>query len=65
MGFIRRKGPNKEAIAARVAKFVQEEAPAEANANVQPLNPGFFQLERMRTSSVAKARSKTAPKLKG
>jgi hypothetical protein len=43
-----------EAIAKRVAEFPA----AKAVEGVTPLNPGFFQLERMRMSSAPKEKDK-------
>jgi hypothetical protein len=58
----RRRGrPDPEKIAARAAKF---EAPV-AREGVVPLNRGFFQVERARMNSRAKARSKVRLKVGG
>lgn len=58
----RRPQPDGAVIAARVAK-VKDVAPAVEG--VQPLNPGFFRLERMRMQSVAKKRAKVRAKVGG
>lgn len=61
-GKLRRK-PASERIAARVARFADRAPEA---AHVVPLNPGFFQLERMRAaSSAAKKRAKVLAKVRG
>lgn len=55
----RRKKPANEKIALRVAKFCECHEPGAAcPEGVQPLNPGFFLLERMRASSGAKSKAK-------
>jgi len=61
-GKMRRK-PDAARIAARVARFA-DVAPLR-HPNVMLLNPGFFQLERMRASSAAKKRGKTRAKVRG
>lgn len=57
-------------IAARVARFgVPEQRPRLGLVGmkeiVQPLNPGFFQLEALRQATVAKKRGKTRAKVRG
>lgn len=51
-----------ERVAARVRKFKDEPPVAEG---VTALNPGFFHLERMRSASTAKRRSKKRAKVRG
>ena len=65
-----RPSPDGARIAARVKRFVKVEVPERKglvgrNEVVTPLNPGFFQLERMRTAGVAKKRGKTRAKVRG
>lgn len=61
----RRAAPDNQRIARRVAKACECHEPAEPS--VQPLNPGFFQLEAMRQANVAaaKARKKARAKARG
>ena len=54
-----RRAPNAERIAARVAKLADD---GPATEGVMPVNAGFFQLERMRSASVAKTRAKKRAK---
>jgi hypothetical protein len=61
---LRRKAPSAERISARVAKFCACDAPV-VPEGVQPLNPGFFRLERMRSAQVTKVRAAKRGKLKG
>lgn len=61
MGFLKPRDLDKAAIAQRVAEFPE----AVAVEGVTPLNPGFFQLERMRRVDGAKAKSKMRTELKG
>jgi hypothetical protein len=61
---LRRKAPNAARIKARVAKFCASDAPV-VPEGVRPLNPGFFTLERMRSSAVAKVRAIKRGKIKG
>ena len=56
-----RRKPNADRIAARVARFADL---APVTPGVMALNPGFFQLERMRAGSITKKRSKTRAKLR-
>lgn len=62
----RRKAPSSERVKKRVCDFCAHEAPC-APEGVLPLNPGFFQLERMRFETVAntKARKKKRGKVRG
>lgn len=58
-----RREPAAKRIAARVARFADK---APEVAHVVPLNPGFFQLERMRAvGSAAKKRAKVRAKVRG
>ena len=60
----RRRKPNNEHIAKRVAAFCACEAPA-VPEGVQPLNSGFFDLERMRSAnSERKQRGKNRGKVR-
>jgi hypothetical protein len=61
LGKMRRK-PDHAKIAARVARFADV---APVVPHVTPLNPGFFQLERMRASSATKKRGKVRAKVRG
>lgn len=58
----KRKVPEGERIAARVARFADNPPVV---LNVMALNPGFFQLERMRASASAKKRGKARKKVRG
>jgi len=60
-GKMRRK-PDAERIAARIARFADK---APVVPHVTPLNPGFFQLERMRASSATKKHGKVRAKVRG
>ncbi len=61
-GKLRRK-PDDKRVAARVARFADKAPEVE---HVVPLNPGFFQLERMRAaSSAVKRRAKVRAKVRG
>lgn len=61
----KRKEPAPAKIALRAAKFCEDHAPGECPEGVQPLNQGFFTLERMRAQSVAKAKAKRKAKVRG
>ena len=62
----KRLRPDDVRIAKRVAAFCECEAPA-APEGVQPLNSGFFELERMRYANAAerKQRGKKRGKVRG
>lgn len=59
--FVLRKRPDPAKIAARVKRLAREAEPVEG---VQPLNPGFFALERMRSATVPKKRAAVRGKLR-
>jgi hypothetical protein len=61
VGFLKQRELDKEEIAKRVAEFPA----APGVEGVTPLNPGFFQLERMRQSNGAKEKSKIRTELEG
>lgn len=69
----RRKEPASAKVKARVAKFRATdshpgdciEAADETPRIVQPLNPGFFMLERLRSQTVAKAKATRKAKVRG
>lgn len=59
-----RKPPVPAAIVARVGEFLKaDEAPC--SPGVQPLNAGFFALERLRNPQGAKKRDKDRGKVRG
>jgi hypothetical protein len=61
----RRKEPDRAAIAERVRKHCECDTPPSAEG-AQPLNPGFFMLERMRQRNQdTKSRSAKRGKLRG
>lgn len=62
----KRKAPSDKVIAARVADHCACDCPPVAEG-VTPINPGFFQLERMRQRQVAdkKARAAKRGKVRG
>lgn len=61
-----REPPDQEKIQARVAGFLKvDEAPCEKFDGVQPLNAGFFCLERMRQQTSAKVRGSRETKVRG
>lgn len=60
-----RRQPDGKRVAARVARFVKVDVPARLSEGVTPLNPGFFQLERMRTAGGPKKRGKVRGKVRG
>ena len=55
----RRKPPDKELIAARVFPTLAY------REGVQPLNPGFFQVEAARNTKAAKKRGPAAKRVRG
>jgi hypothetical protein len=61
----KRQAPNDEVVRKRVAAHCACDCPPAAEG-AQQLNPGFFQLERMRSRTVieAKARSKKRGKVR-
>lgn len=59
----KRKPPNAAAIEKRVQKFCAGDCVSLTEG--VPLNPGFFQLERMRAQSAVKSRAKVRAKVRG
>jgi hypothetical protein len=55
----KRPRPNAERVQKRVAKFCAHDAPL-CKPGVAPLNPGFFQLERMRAENVEQRKARAA-----
>ena len=53
-----------EQVAERVARELARLPEPEAVAGVQPLNPGYFTIERLRTEPLAKARDATRQTLR-
>lgn len=60
----KRRKPEQERIAARVAEFVKDDA-VERVPGVTRLNAGFFQLERMRAGGLVKKRAQVRKRVVG
>ena len=60
-----RAAPTPELVAGRLERRLKALPEADIPEGVQPLNPGFFLLERMRTQPGARAKQARKTKLKG
>lgn len=59
----KRRKPENDRVAGRVAAFCKRDC-APSAIGVRPLNAGFFQLERLRAETVAKAKARKKRKVK-
>lgn len=60
-----RKPVSNEAVAKRTHRRLADLPKRARDANIQPLNPGFFQLEAMRAASGAKRKAQVRAKHRG